>query len=46
MPAGRPARVEDDRPRSFLLQCRINVPNQLPALVLVGLARLPVEQFF
>src|SRR5439155_13481840 len=44
MSAGRPARMEDDRPRAFPLQCRIDVPDQRLAAVLVGLARLPVKQ--
>jgi hypothetical protein len=35
--------MEDDRARSLLLQCLVDVPNQLLALWLVGLARLPVE---
>ena len=44
MPAGRPARVEDHRPRPFLLQCCVDVPDQLFADFRIGLTRLPVEQ--
>src|SRR5215469_17743444 len=44
MPTGRPARIEDDRPRAFPLQCRVDVPDQLFPLLLDHFARLSVKQ--
>src|SRR6266446_3836806 len=38
--------MEDDWPRALLLQRRVDVPDQLLALFLVALARLPAEQLF
>src|SRR6516165_1870373 len=43
LPAGCPARVGDDRPDRVLLQFPVDLPDQLLALLLVGLDRLPVE---
>src|SRR5437868_601942 len=37
MPAGRAARVEDDRPGALFLEPAVNFPNQLPALLSFGL---------
>src|SRR5215472_10189582 len=44
VPAGRAPRMKNDRPRSLLLQCRIDIPDELPAPLRVGLARLSMEQ--
>src|ERR1700720_348340 len=44
LPAGRAPRMKNDRPRPLLLQCRIDIPDQLSAPLRVGLARLSVEQ--
>src|SRR6516225_2181697 len=43
LPTGCPARVGDDRPDRVLLQFPVDLPDQLLALLLVGLDRLPVE---
>jgi hypothetical protein len=43
LPAGRAARMKNDRPR-LLLQCPIDIPDQLSEPLQVGLARLSVEQ--
>src|SRR5438309_1485635 len=42
--AGPAARVEDDRPGAFLGQPAFDLPDQLLALLDVGLGRLPVDQ--
>ena len=44
VPAGRAPRMKNDRPRPLLLQCFIYIPDQLPAPLRVGLARLSMEQ--
>src|SRR5271168_1816287 len=46
LPAGRSAVVPNYRPRAVLLQLLVDLPDQLPAFLLVGLHRLPVEQLF
>src|SRR5208282_5911595 len=43
LPAGRGAEVVDDRPGSILLQLLVDLPDKLPALVLVGFDRLLLE---
>src|SRR5207248_10371782 len=42
-PAGRGARVEDDRPRGVARKAPLDLPHQLPPLLGIGLARLPVD---
>src|ERR1700704_5643767 len=44
LPAGPRAVVIEDRPRDVFGQAPLDVPDQLPALVLVGFHRLLVEQ--
>src|SRR5438477_12329555 len=44
LPAGRGAKVVDDRPRAILLQFLVDVPDQALALLLVGFRRLFLEQ--
>src|SRR5271166_5746119 len=43
LPAGRGAEVVDDRPGSILLQLLVDLPDELPALALVGFDRLLLE---
>src|SRR5205823_8013433 len=43
-PAGRGAGVEDDRSRGVARQAPLDLPYQLPPLLGIGLARLPVDQ--
>src|SRR5262245_59725649 len=43
-PAGRPARMQDDRSRYVLLQLSVDLPNQLLALFQIRFRRLQVEQ--
>src|SRR5437870_2972007 len=45
LPAGRAARVEDDRPSPGLGQPLFDLPHQRFAFYRVGFARLPVDQF-
>src|ERR1700720_3952749 len=44
VPAGCAPRLKNDRPRSLLLQCSIDIPDQLSAPLQVGLARLSMKQ--
>src|SRR6266478_7273274 len=44
LPAGRAPRMKNDRPRPLLLQCPIDIPDQLSAPLRVGLARLSMKQ--
>src|SRR5260370_37720336 len=44
LPAGRCEAVQDDRPCPILLQLPVDLPHQLLAFFLIGLARLPVER--
>src|SRR5215469_14758809 len=44
LPASSAASVIDDGPGALLLQSLVDLPNELPALFLVRLSRLSVEQ--
>src|SRR5580704_19425901 len=44
LPAGGDARVEDDRARGVAREAPLDVPHQLPPLLGIWLARLPVDQ--
>ena len=44
LPACREAVVEQDRPRTVLLQLLVDFPDEAPALLLVPLHRLLIEQ--
>src|SRR4029077_17471670 len=44
IPAGRAAVVKDDRSGAVLRQSPFDLPYELLALFLVGLARLPIDQ--